>query len=108
MATSDMPGPPGPTMTRPLVEIETDVQTQASFHASSGIPQDGGVVGTHGELPRIPNSKPGVDVHAQGMVQTQQPVEEEPVKFVLLAEFDIDQGATLTHQYPFPTGTDEQ
>lgn len=33
---------------------------------------------------------------------------EEPVKFVLLAEFDIDQGATLTHQYPFPTGTDEQ
>jgi hypothetical protein len=35
-------------------------------------------------------------------------VVEEPVKFVLLAEFDIDQGATLTHQYPFPTGTDEQ
>jgi hypothetical protein len=35
-------------------------------------------------------------------------MEEEPVKFVLLAEFDIDQGATLTHQYPFPTGTDEQ
>lgn len=34
--------------------------------------------------------------------------EEEPVKFILLAEFDIDQGATLTHQYPYPTGTDEQ
>lgn len=28
--------------------------------------------------------------------------------FVLLAEFDIDQGSTLAHQYPFPTGTDEQ
>lgn len=34
--------------------------------------------------------------------------EEEPVKFVLLAEFDIDAGATLAQQYPFPTGTDEQ
>jgi hypothetical protein len=34
--------------------------------------------------------------------------DEEPVKFVLLAEFDIDAGATLAQQYPFPTGTDEQ
>lgn len=35
-------------------------------------------------------------------------VTEEPIKFVLLAEFDIDQGATLAYQYPYPTGTDEQ
>lgn len=35
-------------------------------------------------------------------------VEENFVKHVLLAEFDIDQGATLSLQYPFPTGTDEQ
>jgi hypothetical protein len=33
---------------------------------------------------------------------------EEAVHFVLLAEFDIDAGATLAHQYPYPTGTDEQ
>jgi hypothetical protein len=33
---------------------------------------------------------------------------EDAVHFVLLAEFDIDAGATLTHQYPYPTGTDEQ
>ncbi|EIW66750.1 hypothetical protein TREMEDRAFT_45583 [Tremella mesenterica DSM 1558] len=31
----------------------------------------------------------------------------EAVHFCLLAEFDIDAGATLTHQYPYPTGTDE-
>jgi len=30
------------------------------------------------------------------------------VHFVLAAEFNIDKGATLTHQYPFPTGTNEQ
>jgi hypothetical protein len=34
--------------------------------------------------------------------------DDEPVKFILLAEFDIDQGATLSMQYPFPTGTNEQ
>jgi hypothetical protein len=33
---------------------------------------------------------------------------EDAVQFCLLAEFDIDAGATLAHQYPYPTGTDEQ
>lgn len=28
--------------------------------------------------------------------------------FCLLAEFDIDKGATLSHQYPEPTGHDDQ
>ncbi|TXT13546.1 hypothetical protein VHUM_00913 [Vanrija humicola] len=32
---------------------------------------------------------------------------DEDVHFCLLAEFDIDAGATLAHQYPYPTGTDE-
>ncbi|WVF69207.1 hypothetical protein IAT40_003983 [Kwoniella sp. CBS 6097] len=32
---------------------------------------------------------------------------EEAVHFCLLAEFDIDAGATLAYQYPYPTGTDE-
>lgn len=32
----------------------------------------------------------------------------EAVHFCLLAEFDIDAGATLSDQYPHPTGTDEQ
>jgi len=32
----------------------------------------------------------------------------DAVHFCLLAEFDIDLGATLAHQYPYPTGTDEQ
>ncbi|WVQ78521.1 hypothetical protein IAT38_000607 [Cryptococcus sp. DSM 104549] len=35
------------------------------------------------------------------------PEQEEAVHFCLLAEFDIDAGATLAHQYPYPTGTDE-
>lgn len=34
--------------------------------------------------------------------------EDEAVHFCLLAEFDIDTGATLADQYPHPTGTDEQ
>lgn len=33
---------------------------------------------------------------------------EPHVDYVLLAEFDIDEGSTLKHQYPAPTGTDEQ
>ncbi|WVQ71892.1 hypothetical protein IAR50_001434 [Cryptococcus sp. DSM 104548] len=33
--------------------------------------------------------------------------EEEAVHFCLLAEFDIDAGATLAYQYPYPMGTDE-
>ncbi|WVO14083.1 hypothetical protein L204_101711 [Cryptococcus depauperatus] len=33
--------------------------------------------------------------------------DEDSVHFCLLAEFDIDAGATLAHQYPYPTGTDE-
>jgi hypothetical protein len=28
--------------------------------------------------------------------------------YILAATFDIDEGASLTHQYPYPTGTDEQ
>ena len=31
----------------------------------------------------------------------------DAVHFCLLAEFDIDAGATLAYQYPYPTGTDE-
>jgi hypothetical protein len=34
--------------------------------------------------------------------------QDEAVHFCLLAEFDIDAGATLADQYPHPTGTDEQ
>lgn len=34
--------------------------------------------------------------------------DDEAVHFCLLAEFDIDTGATLADQYPHPTGTDEQ
>jgi hypothetical protein len=33
---------------------------------------------------------------------------EDACHLCLLAEFDIDQGATLAYQYPYPTGTDEQ
>ncbi|CAG8744418.1 14195_t:CDS:2, partial [Dentiscutata heterogama] len=31
----------------------------------------------------------------------------EHVTHILLAEFDIDKGSSLAHQYPEPTGTDE-
>lgn len=30
------------------------------------------------------------------------------VQYILLAEFDIDKGASLNHQYPSETGTNEQ
>jgi hypothetical protein len=30
------------------------------------------------------------------------------VEYILLAEFDIDKGASLKHQHPTETGTDEQ
>ncbi len=51
----------------------------------------------------------GVDGgRGQGRKTVMTDHEDEAVKFVLLAEFDIDQGATLAYQYPFPTGTDEQ
>ncbi|WVW84697.1 hypothetical protein I302_106731 [Kwoniella bestiolae CBS 10118] len=43
------------------------------------------------------------DLDGTGMIGD----EEEAVHFCLLAEFDIDAGATLAHQYPYPTGTDE-
>lgn len=34
--------------------------------------------------------------------------DSQHVSFILLAEFDIDQGSILSHQYPYPTGMDEQ
>ncbi|KAK8858558.1 hypothetical protein IAR55_002787 [Kwoniella newhampshirensis] len=45
------------------------------------------------------------DVDLDGTGGAEQ--EEEAVHFCLLAEFDIDAGATLAYQYPYPTGTDE-
>jgi hypothetical protein len=33
---------------------------------------------------------------------------KQHVSFVLLAEFDIDQGALLSRQFPTPLGADEQ
>ncbi|TKA55207.1 hypothetical protein B0A53_02177 [Rhodotorula sp. CCFEE 5036] len=38
---------------------------------------------------------------------TRRVLTQPRVDYVLLAEFDIDQGSTLKHQYPAPTGTDE-
>lgn len=32
----------------------------------------------------------------------------QPCEYVLLAEFDIDEGSVLRHEYPVPTGCDEQ
>ncbi|ORY92415.1 docking domain of Afi1 for Arf3 in vesicle trafficking-domain-containing protein [Leucosporidium creatinivorum] len=36
-----------------------------------------------------------------------RPPPRPPVSYVLLAEFDIDEGSVLKHQYPVATGTDE-
>lgn len=46
------------------------------------------------------------DVRAMPLFEPEH--EDNEVHFILSAEFDIDQGATLTHQYPFPTGAREQ
>ncbi|GAA5874615.1 hypothetical protein JCM3774_004662 [Rhodotorula dairenensis] len=40
-------------------------------------------------------------------MQYRQALTQPQVDYVLLAEFDIDEGSTLKHQYPAPTGTDE-
>ncbi|KAJ2161069.1 hypothetical protein GGF46_001740 [Coemansia sp. RSA 552] len=42
-------------------------------------------------------------------VNTAEPgdVQQRNVEYILLAEFDIDQGAILKHQYPRPTGADD-
>ena len=47
----------------------------------------------------------GSDVDESVELQNER---EDAVHFCLLAEFDIDAGATLAYQYPYPTGTDEQ
>lgn len=41
-------------------------------------------------------------------MQDRRPLTQPHVDYVFLAEFDIDEGSTLKHQYPAPTGTDEQ
>lgn len=33
---------------------------------------------------------------------------EQHVAYVLVAEFDIDRGSKVKHQYPEPTGANEQ
>ena len=56
-------------------------------------------------------SSPERDQDPSGMLGDDFEVEiaqEDAVHFCLLAEFDIDAGATLAYQYPYPTGTDEQ
>lgn len=54
--------------------------------------------------------KRGLDLTQEdmGLEGTIDALNEDAVHFCLLAEFDIDAGATLAHQYPYPTGTDEQ
>lgn len=51
-----------------------------------------------------------IDYDGQGDITVEEAEgrQEDAVHFCLLAEFDIDAGATLAHQYPYPTGTDEQ
>ena len=60
-----------------------------------------------------PSEQYGSEYDLQPSVYTDMDIEMEElegeaVHFCLLAEFDIDAGATLTDQYPHPTGTDEQ
>ncbi|KAK4048369.1 hypothetical protein OIO90_005839 [Microbotryomycetes sp. JL221] len=42
-----------------------------------------------------------------GGATTRATLAPKHVSYVLMAEFDIDQGSVLKHQYPEPTGTDE-
>lgn len=41
------------------------------------------------------------------MSTSQAPLTERVVPYLLLAEFDIDEGSVLRHEYPSPTGTDQ-
>ncbi|KAJ2704518.1 hypothetical protein H4R19_005225 [Coemansia spiralis] len=42
-----------------------------------------------------------------GASEPQSPQQQRNVEYILLAEFDIDRGAILKHQYPRPTGADD-
>ncbi|KAI8869398.1 spindle pole body interacting protein [Ramicandelaber brevisporus] len=57
-----------------------------------------GVVGVAGVDGAVPTAQPS----------SSSPADDRHVEYILLAEFDIDKGSSLTHQYPQPTGTDEQ
>ncbi len=77
-----------------------DTHTSSSSHARS-----------HSRNHSRSHSQPQTQAYApsiSGRAADDGDHDEEPIKFVLLAEFDIDAGATLAQQYPFPTGTDEQ
>ena len=41
-------------------------------------------------------------------VAVEEPIPSKNVEYVLVAEFDIDKGSTITFQYPEPTGEDTQ
>ncbi|GAA5868799.1 hypothetical protein JCM1840_005123 [Sporobolomyces johnsonii] len=56
-------------------------------------------------LPKLPSSTSIASLAAQPHPQP-YPIHPQ-VDYVLLAEFDIDEGSVLRHQYPAPTGTDE-
>ncbi|GAA5958013.1 hypothetical protein JCM21900_004745 [Sporobolomyces salmonicolor] len=56
-------------------------------------------------LPKLPSSTSIASLAAPSRPQP-YPIHPQ-VDYVLLAEFDIDEGSVLRHQYPAPTGTDQ-
>ncbi|KAN0065157.1 hypothetical protein ACQY0O_001654 [Thecaphora frezii] len=96
-------------MSRPSVDQEQHVVPQhAHLPPSASIIEVSPSTGLDDSLeatdPPIASPK---DVVAQA--PPSQPIDDEQnhCRFVLLAEFDIDKGSTLSHQYPAPTGYDE-
>jgi hypothetical protein len=47
-------------------------------------------------------------LHDGDNIQQLNSAKFDHVQYILLAEFDIDKGASLTHQYPEPTGMEER
>ncbi|KAE8205096.1 hypothetical protein CF328_g691, partial [Tilletia controversa] len=56
---------------------------------------------------RRSNSSGGASSHRVASLPLPLPLRNKHCHFVLLAEFDIDRGSTLAHQYPSPIGHDD-
>lgn len=109
---------------RPAVDPVADKLAELDIHSPPVPVSEAGIdvqpdrtVGT-GELSPSPERQRVQSLEAPAPLRTYDDLdrerddnngtEDEAVHFVLLAEFDIDLGSTISQQYPYPTGTDEQ
>lgn len=98
LAPAALPATPSARSQRTFTSTERDFDSELGI---DDVPGASGARGGGGDAGgQISSGSKMVTREDEGM--------DEAVHFCLLAEFDIDAGATLADQYPHPTGTDEQ